>query len=198
MEFDLINYLSNGVETIIKSAMKATIKNPRESLFLANFYRATKTAGNIRKSMEEKGEHIPPFLIASITSVCNLHCKGSYARANHACGEEELSCSMTSDEWGEIFREAEELGISFILLAGGEPLMRKDILKVAADYKNIMFPVFTNGTMFTDEYIELFHKNRNLVPIVSLEGREELTNRRRGEGVYQQLVHAIANDTIRM
>jgi MoaA/NifB/PqqE/SkfB family radical SAM enzyme len=133
--------------------------------------------------MQETGEHIPPFLIASITRVSNLHCKGCYARENHACGEEETSCSMSSDEWGKIFKEAEELGISFILLAGGEPLMRMDILKMAANYKKIMFPVFTNGTMFTSKYIELFHKNRNLVPIISLEGKEELNNRRRGEGV---------------
>ena len=41
------------------------------------------------------------------------------------------------------YNEAEELGISFILLAGGEPLLRKGVIKAAAEKPNILFPIFT-------------------------------------------------------
>ena len=37
--FNLEEYLSEGAEIIVKDAIKATFKNPKESLFLANMAR---------------------------------------------------------------------------------------------------------------------------------------------------------------
>ncbi len=141
------------------------------------------------------GENIPAFLISSITSNCNLFCKGCYARENKSCGEGFKKEQLSSERWGDIFKEARELGISFILLAGGEPLMRSDVIEKAADVKEIMFPIFTNGTMFQDEYIKLFDKNRNLVLILSIEGNKEQTDGRRGEGTYDILMNVM--DTLK-
>ena len=39
------------------------------------------------RSKDAEGEHVPAFLIASITSSCNLHCAACYSRANHACSD---------------------------------------------------------------------------------------------------------------
>ena len=36
-DFDLQNYLIEGVEGVVKDALKATFKNPRESAFLLDF-----------------------------------------------------------------------------------------------------------------------------------------------------------------
>ena len=44
---------------------------------------------------------------------------------------------LTSEEWLKIFDEADDLGISFILLAGGEPMIRRDIIEAAG--KNRIF-----------------------------------------------------------
>ena len=33
-DFDIQEYLADGVEYIVKNAMKATLRNPKESLFL--------------------------------------------------------------------------------------------------------------------------------------------------------------------
>lgn len=188
-EFNLENYLTNGVEWLVKDAIRTTLKNPRESAFLAKYAISSKKSNGIRHKLEMEGEHIPPFLIASITSSCNLHCKGCYARANHSCRDTEDKKQLTVKEWDNIFREAAELGIAFILLAGGEPLMRKEVIEVAAHYKNIVFPVFTNGTMLNGDYLELFHQNRNLVPVISMEGGESSTDDRRGNGIYQTVVN---------
>ena len=57
-EFDLQEYMSNGVANVIKSAVKATFKNPREALFMAEFAMATKKASDKRKKAEKEGEHI--------------------------------------------------------------------------------------------------------------------------------------------
>lgn len=186
-EFNIERYLSGGVENIVKTALKASLFNPKESLFMAKYARASKKATDKRRKAEENGDHIPPFLIASITSACNLHCAGCYSRANDACIDETPVDQMTAEEWNAVFTEASDLGIGFILLAGGEPFVRKDIITKAAENPDILFPIFTNGTMVTEEYLTLFDKHRNLVPILSIEGGQETTDSRRGSGVYQKL-----------
>lgn len=186
--FDLQNYLIEGVEGVVKEAIKATLKNPRESAFMLKFAKATRTASKKRREAEDNGEHIPPFLIASITSKCNLHCAGCYSRCNHATTNTEPVSQLTSGEWLKIFDEADELGISFILLAGGEPMLRRDIIEAAGKKQNILFPIFTNGTFIDEKYFALFDKCRNLVPIMSIEGSKEITDSRRGKGIYDKLI----------
>ena len=187
-EFDIQEYMSKGVERVVKDALKATFRNPKESAFMMSFATSTVAASKKRKKSEEKGEHIPPFLIASITSQCNLHCAGCYSRCNHATVDAEPVSQLTDEEWFRIFDEADDLGISFILLAGGEPMLRRDVIKAAAKKKNILFPIFTNGTFIDEKYFNLFDENRNLIPIMSIEGKKDITNARRGEGIYERLI----------
>ena len=192
--FSLEKYLSNGVDRIVKGILKASLKNPKASVFMLQHGMDSKKARKIREQAEAEGEHIPPFLIASITNQCNLHCKGCYARANKSCmdhaSQEEL---MNATEWGHVFTQSEELGIEFILLAGGEPFVRKDVLEEAGKYTDILFPIFTNGTMIEKEYLSLLDKHRNLMPVLSIEGNEQTTDARRGAGIYQKLQETMHN-----
>ncbi|MBR3419993.1 MAG: radical SAM protein [Oscillospiraceae bacterium] len=187
-DFDLQGYLTRGVERIVTEAVKATLKNPKESAFMMKFAKASRNASLKRKKAEENGEHIPPFLIASITSKCNLHCAGCYSRCNHATVDSEPVKQLTSEEWLKIFNEADKMGISFILLAGGEPMLRRDVIEAAGTKKNILFPVFTNGTYIDENYFTLFDTCRNLMPVMSIEGNREITDKRRGKGIYDLLV----------
>lgn len=190
-EFDLQKYMTKGVENIVKGALKATLSDPKESLFMVKYAATSKEAAKRRAKLKEEGEEIPPFLIASITSNCNLHCAGCYSRANHACSDEAPVCQLTGDEWKKVFLEARDLGIGFILLAGGEPMLRKDVIEVAGTIPEILFPIFTNGTMMNEQYIDLFRQHRNLVPVVSIEGHEEKTDQRRGKGMYDTIQDAM-------
>ena len=187
-DFDIQEYMTHGVERVVSDAIKATLKNPKESAYMAKFALATKAASKKRAKLEAEGEHIPPFLIASITSSCNLHCAGCYSRCNDATQDAEPVAQLSDDEWLRVFDEASNLGVSFILLAGGEPLLRKGVIEAAGKKQDILFPIFTNGTYMADKYFEMFDKNRNLVPIMSIEGEKEATDTRRGEGVYDKLV----------
>ena len=187
-EFDIQEYMTHGVERVVADAMRATLKNPKESVFMAKFAAASVAASKKRRKAEDQGEHVPPFLIASITSSCNLHCAGCYSRENNATCDAEPVKQLTDEEWGQIFTESEDLGISFILLAGGEPLIRSGVIKEAGKHPNILFPIFTNGVFMGDSYMDLFDKHRNLVPIMSIEGDKEVTDARRGEGIYDILV----------
>lgn len=239
---NLIEYLNNGIETVVKGAVRASLKNPRESIFIAKFVLANKRAEKIRGDFERNGRHIPSFLIASITKSCNLNCTGCYARAIQGCKDnnesngdndsygnnnsdvndyndakdnsglkenndvkdysglkvnsdvKDSSGSCKSDEsllesgeWSRIFKEAEEIGINFILLAGGEPLLRWDVIEAASKFRNVVFPVFTNGTMLDGEYMDLFDSHRNLIPVLSIEGDMEETDSRRGAGIFAKL-----------
>ena len=92
----LQEYLGKAIKNIFNLVLKASFKNPKETAFVLKAALKSKQANKIRLSYENKSIHIPPFLIASISSSCNLFCKGCYARANKICGENlqktQLSC----------------------------------------------------------------------------------------------------------
>ena len=184
--FDIQSYMSGGIRNLVAQAMKSTLQCPSESAFLVRFGAASAKAAARRREFETQGTHIPPFLIASITSACNLHCKGCYSRQNQATNDCAPKNQLTGAEWGRIFTEAQEIGISFILLAGGEPFLRRDVLEAAAAHPEIAFPVFTNGVFVSEAYFQLLDRHRNLIPILSIEGDREMTDARRGEGIYDR------------
>jgi MoaA/NifB/PqqE/SkfB family radical SAM enzyme len=153
--FDLTGYMSGSVEKLVKDALKSVSRKPGQAIYFIKFLIRCRKAARIRKRFEKQGKHIPPFLIASISSECNLFCKGCYARANKPCSRDNLN-RVTCEKWASVFHEAADLGISFILLAGGEPFLRKDVIEIAAKQKNICFPIFTNGTLIGDDSLQLY------------------------------------------
>ena len=185
--FDLERYLTNGVENVVRDLIRSSVFHPTEARFMAQFAAASKRASQRRHALEAEGEHVPPFLIASITSLCNLHCAGCYARSLETCEDGTPVRQLSGEDWGRIFAQANDLGISFILLAGGEPMVRRDVIQKAAEYPEILFPIFTNGTLISDEYFSLLDQHRNLIPIFSIEGGEQKTNGRRGSGVFEKV-----------
>jgi MoaA/NifB/PqqE/SkfB family radical SAM enzyme len=122
-------------------------------------------------------------MIFSITEKCNLSCKGCYAQAFNRSQEGELSTEKLKD----IIGQAHELGTSIILIAGGEPLVRKEIISIMAGYPEIIFPVFTNGLLIDEETMSALEKQKNIIPILSIEGNRAETDSRRGDGVYESV-----------
>jgi hypothetical protein len=112
-KFDIQKYLTEGVEQVVKDALRATLMDPKESKFLAKFAIASKKASAKREAEEKAGLHVPSYLIASITSSCNLHCAGCYSRCNQATTDMAPVRQVTSEEWLKIFEEADDLGRLF-------------------------------------------------------------------------------------
>ena len=98
---------------------------------------------------------------------------------------------MTSMQWESIFEQAKSIGVSFILLAGGEPLIRRDVIEKASNIKDIIFPIFTNGTLVDEEYIKLLKVTEILYLYLVLMVTRSKTNKRRGEGTYELLVNTM-------
>ncbi|MBO6054135.1 MAG: radical SAM protein, partial [Oscillospiraceae bacterium] len=176
--FDLQTYLSEGIEHFMAGVIRATMKNPKESAFVLRFAAATKAASRKRKAAEAEGEHIPSFLIASITSQCNLHCAGCYSRCNHATVDAAPVRQLTDEEWHAFFS----------LLVEGRVKDRTESLET--DDEGTWYYLYwkgDNGTFIDARYYELFDRCRNLVPILSIEGGREITDERRGSGIYDLL-----------
>ena len=143
-------------------------------------------AAEMRQRRLERGLPAPPVLIFSITGRCNLKCRGCYAAAwKHNNGRE-----ISASRFESLVREASAMGTRIVLLAGGEPLLRKEILEVAGRARKVIFPVFTNGTLMNADYIRFFKKHRNLVPVLSIEGNRSRTDDRRGRGLYDTVIWA--------
>jgi MoaA/NifB/PqqE/SkfB family radical SAM enzyme len=188
---NLTEYLNISINGIFRQALRFSLTNPRECSLLIRAAALQRGAAKKRFQSEQEGNPIPPFLIASIATRCNLHCAGCYARANQFCSDTEDNGELSAKRWGELFAEAEMLGVSFVLLAGGEPLERPDVLDQAAKTTGLIFPVFTNGTLFTEKTLGRFDRNRNLFPIVSIEGDQLQTDSRRGEGTFRLIARAM-------
>ena len=50
-DFDLQEYLTKGVESVVADAVKATLRNPRESAFMLKFAAASKAASSRRRRL---------------------------------------------------------------------------------------------------------------------------------------------------
>ena len=210
-QFDLAAYMSDGIREFMAAAYRNVLSNPREARFVHRMRRVVETSAKRRREvLEEDGLAVPPFLIASIATTCNLHCKGCYARSNGIVsltpqppllkgegesdnhntplqtGEGSGERLLTPEQWRTIMAEAASLGVNFTLLAGGEPMMRRDIIEAVASVKEMIFPVFTNGTLIGPTYIDLIRRNLNIVPVISIEGTAVGTDERRGKGVFDR------------
>ncbi len=191
---DLQGYMSNAIRRIMAKAYSNVLSNPREAktvFRLQNtFLKSEKRRLTVAK---ETGIDVPPFLICSISTECNLSCKGCYARANGIADDPGKSerPTLTPKQWRDTFTESADLGINFALLAGGEPMMRKDILEEVAQVEDMIFPVFTNGTLIGPSYISFLKNHLNIIPVISVEGAEHSTDSRRGKGIYKRAMMSV-------
>ena len=190
----LAEYMSGSIRNIMTKAYKNVLSNPREAKFAYKMQRLFEKSEKLRSKMAEtEGLDVPPFLISSISTTCNLHCKGCYARSNGIAedAEADRKQTLTPQQWRDIFTEAASMGINFSLLAGGEPMMRRDILEQVAEVKDMIFPIFTNGTLIGPTYMEFLRKHLNMVPIISIEGTAMGTDERRGRGVFNRAMQSM-------
>jgi len=175
--------LNDALKIFFKDAIKVSIRHPSQALFFFKTYRWQKKASRKREEWEKQGTHVPPIMLFSITHKCNLNCKGCYEKAIRPTTKKEL----TDEQLKNIIKQANDLGISFIVIAGGEPFMRKKFFEITKNYPDMIFIIFTNGLLLNEEMIKTIQNQKNIVPLISLEGCEEETDDVRGKGVYTRL-----------
>jgi MoaA/NifB/PqqE/SkfB family radical SAM enzyme len=175
--------VNESLSVFFKDALRVSLKDPRQALYFLQTIKNQRQATRTRARLEKEGIRVPPIMVFSVTDRCNLHCKGCYHKAlHHAAGQE-----MSEEKIRSVLAEARDLGISFVVLLGGEPLVRREIIRITADFPEIIFLVVTNGTLLNDDLLAELKGQKNFVPVISLEGWEEDTDSRRGQGVYEIL-----------
>jgi MoaA/NifB/PqqE/SkfB family radical SAM enzyme len=146
-------------------------------------------AAEIRKEHEARGLLVPPVMITSITSRCNLACAGCYMHGRQEVPKAEMSPEILAS----VVDQAAELGVSIIVIAGGEPLVRQEeIFRMAEAHPSTLFPLFTNGLLIDETMAGRIAQCRNIVPVISFEGFRKDTDARRGIGVYDRLLSVCA------
>lgn len=174
--------IRKSIESILKKTLKISLKNPALAGFALRMLHWQNKAAQRRMRWERQEITVPPMMMASITSRCNLACHGCYAQALQRSPDGE----MTLDRWKGIMGEAHELGISIVMLLGGEPFIRHDILQVTRCFPQMIVLVFTNGLLVSREIMNELKRQKHVVPMLSMEGFEKETDKRRGEGVHEK------------
>lgn len=132
-----------------------------------------------------------PVVVWNITRRCNLKCIHCYAQAlDHAFPDE-----LTTAEGKLLLDDLAAFGCPVVLFSGGEPLMRPDLVELAAYAveKGMRAVISTNGTLITPSVArELKQIGLSYVGI-SLDGMEEVNDRFRGvKGAFQKALEGIS------
>ena len=158
--------------------------------FLLNFFVNSVTIGGYKQRRVNEAEdcNCPWAILMDPTTACNLHCNGCWA--GHY--ESSKHHSMTFDELDSIITQGKEMGTYIYLYTGGEPMMRKrDIIRLCEKHPDCFFSAFTNGTLVDEAFADEVLRVKNFMPAFSIEGFEEATDSRRGQGTFQKVTHAM-------
>ncbi len=138
-------------------------------------------------AMKEHGCNIPWAILIDITTACNLKCTGCWA------AEYGNKLNMSYDDLNKIIQEGKALGTYVYLYTGGEPLVRKaDLIRICKENPDCLFLTFTNGTLCDDAFADQLKEVGNMILTISIEGNEETTDSRRGQGTYKATLAAMA------
>ena len=162
------------------------VQHPR---YLPGFLRLARTIGQsrrVRARAMADGVRVPPFLVLSVTTRCNLRCAGCYAAAVGTVAQKPVQPGLDLHSWYRVVDEAVAVGVMAFMIAGGEPFLLPELVNLFRDHPDRLFLVFTNGTALKPRDYKILGTLSNTVVIVSLEGDRELTDLRRGSGVFEK------------
>ncbi len=139
-----------------------------------------------RKAFTEKYGITPPnHLVISPTMKCNLRCYGCYA------WEYSKKDDLPYDVCNRIIDEANDIGIYFFVITGGEPFVWEHFYDFLERHNDSFFQIYTNGTQIDDKVAKRLAELGNAVPCISVEGFEKETAARRGDETWGKIMKAM-------
>ena len=106
---------------------------------------------------QKAGEQgVPIFATFELTSRCNFNCKMCYIH-NSDCNKNK-SLELSTKQWLKIAEDAKNAGVVFLLLTGGELLLRDDFAELYTAFCEMGFVVYinTNASLITEDIFALF------------------------------------------
>ena len=120
------------------------------------------TEPNIVRYLHHKGAFLglPVAGNFELTPRCNFNCPMCYVHLN----PHEMSLQgreLTADEWISLGQEAKKEGMVFLLLTGGEAVVRDDFIKIFSELKKtgLMVSLNSNGYMLSGDILDYFKKD---------------------------------------
>ncbi len=136
----------------------------------------------------KRGEFFPPFLYISIINSCNLRCQGCWVDVESPREMIDLAAM------NKLINDAKAHGNSFFGILGGEPFMHPELLEILAAHPDCYFQIFTNGQFITEKVAGKLRELGNATPLVSIEGREIVSDQRRGKvDVFNKSIRGLEN-----
>ena len=137
-------------------------------------------------------ERIPIGGTIELTFRCNLKCVHCYCNlpANSKKAQEK---ELNTDEIFHLLDKITEEGCLWLLLTGGEPLLREDFKDIYeyAKKKGLLLTIFTNGTLIKEKQADQLIAAGLKSVIFSLDGFASTNDWLRGKGVFRKTVQAI-------
>jgi len=128
-----------------------------------------------------------------LTLKCNLRCKHCYISAGHSEGEEMTpdEIKLTLDDLHKIHKG--DMRGKRIVLTGGEPFVREDIIEIVDLIKERGFRTLinSNGLLIRKDQIEHLSNYEALQICVSLDGKKESHEKIRGRETYESTLRKI-------
>ena len=136
---------------------------------------------------EEPIETIAKKIHIGTTNGCNMHCPHCYM----AAGTEPLR-TINLQKTIKLVSELHEIyGKLEIVVSGGEPLTYNNIKKLLLGIKENKITLFTNGTLISDDNIDIICECCNEIQISFEAVSKDFYSKIRGEGNYEKVLHAL-------
>ena len=175
--------LAKYIDRIVDELDRNVLKTAALNLGYEAMFCGTKVMEDARV---EHGCNVPWLILMDPTSACNLQCTGCWA------AEYGNKLNLSIEDMDKVITQGKELGIYFYMYTGGEPLVRKDdLIKLCEKHRDCAFVAFTNGTLVDEAFCQELKRVGNLYLAISLEGFEDANDMRRGQGVYDKVMHAM-------
>ena len=178
---------NNNWSKLVKSLWTDIDDEQRKKLVETVVINGTLIGTPATMKMQDKYQcNVPWAILMDPTSACNLRCTGCWA------AEYGNKLNLSYEQLDSIICQGKELGTYVYIYSGGEPLVRKaDLIRLCEKHDDCAFLTFTNGTLIDDAFADEMLRVKNLVPAISIEGFEEATDFRRGEGTYRKVIEAM-------
>jgi len=133
-----------------------------------------------------------PVVVWNATKTCNLECVHCYADAE----TRRFTGELTTAEAEAMIRDLASIKVPALLISGGEPLVRPDVLDLAelAMSLGVRVTFSTNGTLIDAKRAQRIAKIGVAYVGISIDGGEERHDRFRGRvGAFRDAVRGIRN-----
>jgi MoaA/NifB/PqqE/SkfB family radical SAM enzyme len=178
------DWFLRGIRNLDPDVCRGVLKTWIHVALYNSFLRTVQSIKNQRSGLQGL---YPLDAMVSPFGQCNLKCRGCYSIKEHG---ESLP---TVAQFDGVIRQLGEMNVYHILVIGkGEPFYdarhKQLLFEVTKRHPQQFFTVFTNGTNISDDDIYTLKGLPNVMIILSIDGREQLNDWRRGPGVYATLI----------